>query len=121
MTSTEVLDYELPDAAIAQVPAEPRDSARLLVDRGPSAPPHHLIVADLPSLVGPGDLIVVNDTRVIPARLQLHKATGGAVEVLLLEQVGASCWEALVRPSRKLRSTFSRDDWLMSPWSASDE
>jgi S-adenosylmethionine:tRNA ribosyltransferase-isomerase len=102
VTGTEVLDYDLPDAAIAQVPADPRDSARLLVDRGPSQPPEHLTVADLPSLVGPDDLLVVNDTRVIPARLRLHKSTGGAVEVLLLEQVGDDRWEALVRPSRRV-------------------
>jgi S-adenosylmethionine:tRNA ribosyltransferase-isomerase len=102
MTSTTELDYELPGTSIAQVPVEPRDAARLLVDRGPGAPPAHRTVADLPSLVGPGDLIVVNDTRVIPARLRLRKATGGAVEVLLLEQVEPCRWEALVRPGRRV-------------------
>jgi S-adenosylmethionine:tRNA ribosyltransferase-isomerase len=96
--------YDLPAAAIAQVPAEPRDSARLLVDRGASEPPDHLRVADLPSLVRPGDLLVVNETRVLPARLRLQKATGGAVEVLLLEPEAGSptTWTALVRPSRKV-------------------
>ena len=102
MTGAEALDYDLPDAAIAQVPAEPRDSARLLVDCGPSQPPDHRTVADLPSLVGPGDLVVVNDTRVIPARLHLHKPSGGAVEVLLLERTGRRRWEALVRPGRRV-------------------
>jgi S-adenosylmethionine:tRNA ribosyltransferase-isomerase len=102
VTSTAALDYDLPDAAIAQVPIEPRDAARLLVDRGPDDPPEHRTVADLPSLVGPGDLIVRNDTRVIPARLHLHKATGGAVEVLLLERTGWHRWEALVRPGRRV-------------------
>ncbi len=95
------LDYPLDPARIAQVPLEPRDAARLLVDRG-SAPPEHRTVADLPSLVGPGDLIVVNDTRVIPARLHLHKETGGAVEVLLLERTARHEWEALVRPGRRV-------------------
>lgn len=97
-------DYELPAERIAQVPIEPRDSARLLVDRG-SAAPQHLHVRDLPSLLSDGDLLVVNDTKVIPARLRLHRTTGGAVEVLLLEPVDVErrTWEALIRPARKLR------------------
>ena len=102
MTSTSDLDYDLPASAIAQEPVEPRDAARLLVDAGPDTPAGHRTVADLPSLVGPGDLLVVNDTRVIPARLRLHKATGGAVEVLLLERREGARWEALVRPSRRV-------------------
>ena len=98
-------DYDLPDAAIAQTPIEPRDAARLLVDRGPGRDPEHRHVFDLPSLVGPGDLIVLNDTSVLNARLKLVKKTGGAVEVLLLEPVGPiadQVWEALVRPSRRV-------------------
>jgi S-adenosylmethionine:tRNA ribosyltransferase-isomerase len=94
-------DYDLPPDRIAQRPVEPRDSARLLVDEGPGQPPRHLTVADLPDLVGPGDVLVVNDTRVLPARLLLRKPTGGEVEVLLLEPV-TDGWEALVRPSRKV-------------------
>jgi S-adenosylmethionine:tRNA ribosyltransferase-isomerase len=95
-------DYELPPERIAQHPVEPRDSARLLVDAGPGAEPSHRTVADLPGLVGPGDLLVLNDTRVLHARLLLRKPTGGDVEVLLLEPVEEG-WEALVRPSRKVR------------------
>jgi len=94
--------YELPEASIAQTPIEPRDRARLLVDRGPGAPPEHRIVADLPAFVRPGDLVVVNSTRVLPARLHLTKPTGGAVEVLLLERLPSGEWEALVRPSRRV-------------------
>jgi S-adenosylmethionine:tRNA ribosyltransferase-isomerase len=100
------LDYDLPASAIAQVPIEPRDAARLLVDRGPSLPVEHRAVADLAELLDPGDLLVVNDTRVRRARLRLRKATGGAVEVLLvapLEGIEAG-WEALVRPSRRVPS-----------------
>jgi S-adenosylmethionine:tRNA ribosyltransferase-isomerase len=98
------LDYELPAERIAQVPVEPRDAARLLVDRGPELPPDHRRVRDLPGLLEPGDLLVVNDTRVRRARLHLRKETGGAVEVLLLEPVAdGDGWEALVRPSKKLR------------------
>jgi S-adenosylmethionine:tRNA ribosyltransferase-isomerase len=98
-------DYELPVERIAQVPIEPRDAARLLVDRG-SADPEHLYVRDLPSLVGEGDLLVVNDTKVIPARLRLRRESGGAAEVLLLEPLGADrrTWEAMIRPARKLRT-----------------
>ena len=97
-------DYELPDDRIAQTPIEPRDGARLLVDRG-SAEQEHRHVRDLPDLLRAGDLLVLNETRVIPARLRLHRATGGAAEVLLLEPWDADrrTWEALVRPGAKVR------------------
>jgi S-adenosylmethionine:tRNA ribosyltransferase-isomerase len=99
---TSELDYELPERAIAQRPLEPRDQARLLVDQGTGRAPLHHQVRDLPELLGPGDLLVVNDTRVIPARLHLRKPTGGSVEVLLLERRPEGHWEALVRPSRRV-------------------
>ncbi len=95
------LDYELPPGAVAQSPSPQRDEARLLVDHGDRV--SHLRVSDLPALVGPGDVVVVNDTRVLPARLRLRRVTGGAVEVLLLHERGDGDWEALVRPSRRLR------------------
>jgi S-adenosylmethionine:tRNA ribosyltransferase-isomerase len=100
----EDFDYDLPEDRIAQTPVEPRDAARLLVDRG-RALPQHASVADLPELLRPGDVVVVNESRVIPARLRLRRATGGAVEVLLLEPLTADRteWEALVRPARRLR------------------
>jgi len=95
--------YDLPAAAIAQVPAEPRDSARLLVDRGVGRAPDHWRVRDLPQLVRPGDVLVLNETRVLPARLRLTKETGGAVEVLLLEpEADGRTWTALVRPGRRV-------------------
>jgi S-adenosylmethionine:tRNA ribosyltransferase-isomerase len=100
-------DYPLPPDRIAQRPAEPRDAARLLVDRGDpaAAAPLDLRVRELPGLLAPGDLLVVNDTRVMPARLRLLRRSGGAVEVLLLEpRDGArERWEALVRPGGKVR------------------
>ena len=102
---TTAVDYDLPLEAIAQTPMEPRDAARLLVDEGPGSRPTHRRVSDLSALVGPGDVVVVNTTRVLAARLRLQKATGGAVEVLLLEPVDGAAdlvWEALVRPSRKV-------------------
>jgi S-adenosylmethionine:tRNA ribosyltransferase-isomerase len=94
--------YDLPPGAIAQRPAEPRDAARLLVDDPVAGRVAHRTVADLPDLVRPGDVLVVNTTRVLPARLRLRKATGGEVEVLLLERTPAGTWEALVRPGRRV-------------------
>lgn len=101
-SSAAQFDYILPQAAIAQVPIEPRSAARLLVDLDPSAPPAHKTVADLPDLLEPGDVLVVNETRVLPARLALRKATGGAAEVFLLERQPEGTWEALVKPGRRL-------------------
>ncbi len=96
-------DYHLPERHIAQVPIEPRDSARLLVDRGDGVEHRH--VADLPDLLRAGDLLVLNETRVIPARIRLQRPTGGAAEVLLLDALDDSRrrWEALARPGAKLR------------------
>jgi S-adenosylmethionine:tRNA ribosyltransferase-isomerase len=96
------LDYDLPTELIAQHPATRRDASRLLVaDRGTGAVRHRTF-SELPEEVGEY-LTVVNDTRVVPARLHLRRGTGGAVEVLLLEPLGAGVWEALARPSRRLR------------------
>jgi S-adenosylmethionine:tRNA ribosyltransferase-isomerase len=97
-------DYDLPADRIAQTPIEPRDAARLLVDRG-SARPEHRHVRDLPEILQPGDLLVVNETKVIPARLPLRRATGGRAEVLMLEPLDGErrVWEALVRPARRLK------------------
>ena len=97
---TDDLDYDLPHSAIAQTPVEPRDSARLLTYLGGVVAHRH--VSDLADLVRPGDVLVVNDTKVLPARLRLTKATGGVVEVLLLERDPSGWWRALVRPSRKI-------------------
>jgi S-adenosylmethionine:tRNA ribosyltransferase-isomerase len=94
-------DYPLAESAVAQTPVEPRDRARLLVVEGDAV--RHLTVADVPTLVRPGDLVVVNDTQVLPARLPLRRRTGGAAEVLLLEPRADGTWEALVRPSRRVR------------------
>jgi S-adenosylmethionine:tRNA ribosyltransferase-isomerase len=95
-------DYDLPTERIAQRPVARRDAARLLVDCGEGHELEHRHVIDLPHLLDPGDVVVVNTTRVLPARLHLRKATGGAAEVLLLERRPDDCWDALVRPSRRL-------------------
>lgn len=104
-TPLAAFDYALPDEAIAQVPIEPRSAARLLVALDPSGAIEHRGVSDLPELIGDGDVLVVNDTRVRRARLHLRKETGGQVEVLLLAPFAdaAGTWEALVRPARRLR------------------
>lgn len=97
------IDYDLPEELIAQRPIEPRDSARLLVHLQKQI--HHRVVSELPEFLQPGDVVVVNETRVLPARLVLQRKTGGAAEVLLLEKrtPDARLWEALIRPARKLK------------------
>lgn len=103
--------YELPEGAIAQEPLGERDEARLLIYRGGDlrraarAGIEHRRVADLPEFLREGDVVVVNDARVLPARMKLRKATGGEVEVLALRPIDTSGgWEALVRPSRRVPS-----------------
>jgi S-adenosylmethionine:tRNA ribosyltransferase-isomerase len=104
MRSSE-LDYELPQELIAQHPAEPRDGSRLLVHERASGETRHRRFDELASELPEGTLVVVNDTRVLPARLRLERPGGGEAEVLLLERLGENgTWEALARPSRKLRS-----------------
>jgi S-adenosylmethionine:tRNA ribosyltransferase-isomerase len=100
---TAELDYHLPPDLIAQVPAEPRDAARLLVARRRLGTVEHRRVADLLEFLRPDDVVVVNRTRVRPARLRGRRPTGGAVEVLLLEPRSDGTWEALARPARRLR------------------
>jgi S-adenosylmethionine:tRNA ribosyltransferase-isomerase len=101
-----LFDYELPPEAIAQEPLAERDASRLLrLDRATGDVRHH-VFRDLPELLSPGDLLVVNRSRVFPARLQGRRAGGGAAEVLLLrpESGSPTLWEALVRPGRRLRA-----------------
>jgi S-adenosylmethionine:tRNA ribosyltransferase-isomerase len=98
-----LLDYELPPELVAQRPAVRRDASRLLVLRSATGAVEHRVFAELPELLE-GELVVLNDTRVVPGRLRLQRATGGSVEVLLVERVdGVGLWEALVRPERRLR------------------
>ncbi len=101
MRSSE-LDYDLPPELIAQRPVERRDASRLLVAERATGAVRHRTFSDLPEEID-RYLTVVNDTRVVPARLQVRRETGGAVEVLLLEPLGDGVWEALARPSRRLQ------------------
>jgi S-adenosylmethionine:tRNA ribosyltransferase-isomerase len=97
-----LFDYPLPPERIAQHPAEPRDSARLLVLDPTTRTVQHRRVADLPDYLHPGDLLVFNDTRVLSARLRGQKETGGAVEALLLRRMEDHRWLALIRPGRRV-------------------
>ena len=97
------LDYELPQELIAQRPLERREESRLLVYRREAGDVRHRRFADLPDELS-GELVVVNDTRVVPARLRLQRPGGGEAEVLLLERIEDGIWEALARPSRRLRA-----------------
>jgi S-adenosylmethionine:tRNA ribosyltransferase-isomerase len=100
--SLDAYDYQLPPDRIAQNPAVPRDSSKLLVvEAAPSY--QHRIFRELPELLCPGDLLVMNDTRVIPARLYGRKPNGTAVEVLLLEERSPTQWLALVKPGKQLK------------------
>ncbi len=99
-------DYHLPLERIAQHPAEPRDSARLMHVQTSAPLPQiisHHIARDLPELLRPDDLLIMNDTRVLRARLHGHKLTGGKVEALLLREVERNLWEVLLRPSARLK------------------
>ncbi|MDR0916809.1 MAG: tRNA preQ1(34) S-adenosylmethionine ribosyltransferase-isomerase QueA [Oscillospiraceae bacterium] len=95
--------YELPEELIAQTPLERRDDSRLLVLPRDSGDIGHLQFRDLPSLLRAGDCLVLNDSRVIPARLFGKLATGGAIEVVLLRETGGGVWECLTRPGRKMK------------------
>lgn len=104
---TSDFDYDLPAGRIAQFPADPRDSARLIIDLGSSGVDHRH-VRDLDAILREGDLLIVNDTKVLPARLPLTRGSGGRVEVLLLEPAqgdeSSRHWTAMVRPGGRLKA-----------------
>ncbi|MBP7893195.1 MAG: tRNA preQ1(34) S-adenosylmethionine ribosyltransferase-isomerase QueA [Firmicutes bacterium] len=94
-------DYELPEELIAQVPLAARDASRLMVLTRRERRVEHRHFRDLPEYLRPGDVLVLNDTRVIPARLAATRPTGGKVEILLLTPRGGDVWECLARPGRR--------------------
>ncbi len=96
-------DFFLPEGLIAQTPLERRDASRLLVLDKATGETRHRHFYDLPDLLRPGDCLILNNSRVLPARLIGHRPTGGACEVLLLVDRGGGLWECLVRPGRKLK------------------
>lgn len=95
--------YDLPEELIAQTPLEKRDSSRLLVLDRSSGKTQHKHFFDIIDYLNPGDCLVMNDSRVLPARLLGHRPTGGAVEVLLLRDIGNKQWECLCKPGRKMQ------------------
>lgn len=101
MLSSE-LDYDLPEALIAQKPADPRDSSRLMVVDVKSGEISHHTFRALPRLLRTGDSVILNDTKVLPARLMVRKPSGGKVELLFLRDRGGT-WEVLARPSKRLK------------------
>ncbi|KKD39296.1 tRNA preQ1(34) S-adenosylmethionine ribosyltransferase-isomerase QueA [Limnoraphis robusta] len=123
--TTEGYDYELPEERIAQNPVIPRDQSRLLVVDSLTSH-HHRIFQDLPNYLKSGDLLIFNDTRVIPARLYGNKSSGAAVEILLIEERKPNCWLALVKPGRRFKigvrvefeSLNSTDQEVLQPLSA---
>ena len=95
--------HDLPEELIAQTPAEPRDASRLLVYHRDTKCVEHRIFRDITAYLKAGDVLVVNRTRVLPARLYGHTMYGGKVEILLLKRLGLEEWEALVKPGKKCR------------------
>ena len=101
---TSDFDYHLPPELIAQTPLEPRDSCRLLVLDRRTGSVEHRSFRDLPDYLDPGDVVVMNDSRVLPGRLVgRREATGGRVELLLLRRLGPGTWKVMARPARALR------------------
>jgi len=104
MLTVSEFDYDLPEALIAQTPVEPRDSSRLLVVNRETGALQHKSFFNIVDFIKPGDLLVANDTKVIPARLIGKRAdTGGRVEVFLLHRQSQDIWEVLVKPGKKMR------------------
>ena len=133
---TDELDFDLPEELIAQTPALERDGSRLLVLQRASGRIEHRTFSDLAGLLDPADLVVLNTSRVLHARVHARKPSGGRVELLLLEQREDSSWEALARPSRRiapglvvtagaLAVAFERSlgdgRWIVRPSASGDE
>lgn len=95
--------YDLPEELIAQTPAEPRDSSRLLVYDRSADKAEHKIFRDIKNYLRAGDVLVINNTKVLPARLYAHTEHGGRVEVLLLKRISSLRWEVLVKPGKKCK------------------
>lgn len=95
--------YDLPDELIAQTPLKMRDSSRLLILNRKTGETAHKHFYDIVDYLNPGDCLVMNDSRVLPARLLGHRPTGGAIELLLLRDLGEKQWECLAKPGRKLQ------------------
>ena len=104
LLNTKSYFYDLPEELIAQTPAEPRDSSRLLVYHKSSGAIEHKIFRDVLDYLKPGDVLVVNNTRVLPARLYGKKESGAQIEVLLLKRIDLNTWETLAKPGKRLKA-----------------
>ena len=113
LLTTKAYYYDLPEDLIAQTPAEPRDSARLLVCHKDSGNIDHRVFRDIVEYFKEGEILVVNNTRVLPARLYGKKDTGATIEILLLKRVDYTTWECLAKPGKRLKTgtiiNFSHD------------
>ena len=103
MLKTSDFYYDLPEELIAQHPAEPRDSSRLLVYRRDEKSIEHRTFCDITKYLHAGDVLVVNNTKVLPARMYATSVNGGKIEILLLKRLAIDEWEVLVRPGKKCR------------------
>ena len=113
LLNTKSYFYNLPEELIAQTPAEPRDASRLLVYHKDSGDIEHKIFRDVVDYLHEGDVLVINNTRVLPARLYGKKDTGAVIEVLLLKRINLNTWETLAKPGKRLKEgtiiTFSEE------------
>ena len=96
-------DYELPEELIAQMPADKRENSRMLVLNRDSHTLEHKHFYDIVDLIEPDSLLVLNDTKVLPARLRGHKETGANIEIFLLKQTVEDCWDVLIKPSKRVK------------------
>lgn len=94
-------DYDLPEELIAQDPLEPRDASRLLIMDRRNGTLRHGTFKQIGQELRPGDILVINDTKVLPARLNATKESGAAVEILLLKETETNLWQCLVKPGKK--------------------
>jgi S-adenosylmethionine:tRNA ribosyltransferase-isomerase len=101
---TSELDYELPEELIAHKSASPRDSSRLMVVDAKTENVFHHVFRDLPCFLAPGDALVLNETKVLPARLMVSRPGGGETELLFLRELSGGVWEVMARPSKRLRA-----------------
>ena len=104
LLNTKSYYYDLPEELIAQTPAEPRDSSRLLVCHKDTGEIEHKVFRDIIDYLHSGDVLVINNTRVMPARLYGKKDTGASIEVLLLKRIDLNTWEALAKPGKRLKN-----------------
>ena len=103
ITSRQTYYYDLPPELIAQTPVEPRDSARLLVYNRKEKSIEHKVFRDVIDYLNAGDVLVINTSKVLPARLIGHKSTGAKIEVLLLKRIDLNTWETLVKPGKRAK------------------